>query len=462
MSRLDPAAHRIAALALVCLLGTAGLDPRSAPAQKVPDGFRAELMYSAPEVEHPSVVTCDEAGNLFIGEDPMDMRGPSTQEFDRVLMIRFDPTGGPPRKTVFCEGLSAVFGLLWHEGALYVLHAPHYSVFRDRDGDGVAEERRDLADGFGPPAGVFGFNDHIVSGIRLGMDGLVYVSVGDKGIARATGADGSQVTLEGGGVVRMRPDGTQLEVFSSGTRNHLDVAFDSLDNIFTYDNTDDGLGWWTRLTHHVETGYYGYPYDYHPHPERHLPHISEHGGGSPCGAACYRDVTWPAEYRDNAFFCEWGKGKIQRFRFERSGATFTAQIDDFMVNDGQGEEFRPQDLCFSPDGRAMYVADWNYGGWLNPAVKGRIYRVTYERGDVPAEPPRKTDAAPLAEQLAALAHPAHSERVRAQQRLVGLGRPAVAPLERLLAGSAEAPAKIHAIWALNGLADALGDYDPAA
>ncbi|HVW01353.1 MAG TPA: hypothetical protein VHB77_13465, partial [Planctomycetaceae bacterium] len=309
---LFPSLRSLSALALrcaVCLVLL--LTANSAFAQKVPAGFKAELLYKVPEIEHPSVVTCDDEGNLFVGEDPMDMRGPTTKEFDRILLIRWDKNGGEPRKTVFCENLSAVFGMVWHNHKLYVMHAPHYSVFEDTDGDGVADVRKDLADGFGPPAGVYGFNDHIVTGTRLGMDGLIYVSVGDKGVPKAIGADGSTISLEGGGVIRMRPDGTQLEVFSSGTRNHLDVAMDSLDNIFTYDNTDDGLGWWTRFTHHIPTGYYGYPYDYHPHPERHLPRISEHGGGSPVGAACYREAAWPEKFRDAAFHCEWGKQKIQ-------------------------------------------------------------------------------------------------------------------------------------------------------
>ena len=34
--------------------------------------------------------------------------------------------------------------------------------------------------------------------------------------------------------------------------------------MFTYDNTDDGLGWWSRFTHMVDGGTYGYPYDYRP------------------------------------------------------------------------------------------------------------------------------------------------------------------------------------------------------
>lgn len=165
--------------------------------QKVPEGFKAELIYRAPDIEHPSVVTCDDEGNLFVGEDPMDMRGPTTKEFDRVILIRWDKQSGQPVRTVFCQNLSAVFGLVWHAGVLYVMHAPHYSMFQDTDGDGVADVAKDLADGFGPPAGVYGFNDHIVTGTRLGLDGRVYVSVGDKGVPKATGADGSTLTLEG-------------------------------------------------------------------------------------------------------------------------------------------------------------------------------------------------------------------------------------------------------------------------
>ncbi len=446
--------------ALICgLLITVGVS--NCLGQKVPEGFKSELVFQVPDIEHPSVVTCDDQGNLFLGEDPMDMRGPSTEEFDRVLYLRWPEDGGPPTKTVFCDGLSAVFGLVWHDDALYVLHAPHYTMFRDTDGDGVADVRKDLAEGFGPPAGVFGFNDHIVTGTRLGLDGLVYVSVGDKGIQRATGADGSTITLEGGGVVRMRPDGTELEVVSSGTRNHLDVAMDTLDNIFTYDNTDDGLGWWTRFTHHIPSGYYGYPYDYHDHPERHLPRISEHGGGSPCGAACYRGAAWPERFVNNAFFCEWGKGKVQRFRVKPDGATFTAEMEDFMTNDGNGD-FRPQDLCFSPDGSTMYVADWNFGGWTRPDKRGRLYRVTYVGDDLRDVPPAEQPSDDVTAQLKQLAHPGYEYRRQAQARLGKMGQPAIKGLSKLLKSECESAAKVHAIWALNTLMDNEKGYSPAS
>ena len=67
-----------------------------------------------------------------------------------------------------------------------------------------------------------------------------------------------------GGVVRFRPDGSNWEVYTTGTRNHLDISMNAEDEIFSYDNTDDGLGWNTRFTHLVDGGFYGYPYDYRP------------------------------------------------------------------------------------------------------------------------------------------------------------------------------------------------------
>jgi putative membrane-bound dehydrogenase-like protein len=442
------------ALLLLCVLSR--LLPAVASAQKClhPD-FKVQLIYSPPDIEHPSVVTCDDEGNLYVGEDPMDMRGPTTKHIDRIILIRWDKETGKPIRTVFAENLAAVFGLIWHDGSLYVMHAPLYSVLKDTNGDGVADERKDLATGFGPPAGVYGFNDHIVTGTRLGMDGNVYVSVGDKGIPKATGADGSTISLEGGGVVRMRLDGTRLEVVTSGTRNHLDVAMDSLDNIFTYDNTDDGLGWWTRFTHHVPSGYYGYPYDYLKHPERHLPRISEHGGGSPVGAACYREGVWPAKYQDAAFHCEWGKGKIQVFFPKRQGATFEATMEDFLVKDPESkEDFRPQDLCFSPDGKHMYVADWNFGGWVNPKVCGRLWRVTYIGDQGQSQP--AIDANPFTN----LAHPNHAIRLRAQWQAAQT-RSAAQQVQAILSdANAEPSAKIHSLWVANQLAEQNVAFDP--
>ena len=96
------------------------------------------------------------------------------------------------------------------------------------------------------------------------------------------------------------PDGTGLEIFTTGTRNHLEPNLDARDNLFTYDNTDDGLGWWTRVTHHVDGGYYGYPWDYHDRTDRMLSPMADYGGGSPCGGLVYKEDAWPEKYRGRA------------------------------------------------------------------------------------------------------------------------------------------------------------------
>ncbi len=429
------------------------------PAQQVPADFKVDLVYKVPDIEHPSAVTCDDEGNLFVGEDPMDMRGPATKPIDRIVLIRWDKNGGPPVKTVFCENLSAVFGMVWHQGALYVMNAPHYTMLKDTDGDGIADVRKRLADSFGHAPGLFGRNNHVPTGMRLGLDGFVYVALGDKGLPKAVGADGSTITLEGGGVFRMRPDASQLEIVSSGIRNNMDVALDRFDNIFAFDNDDD-FGWWTRIIHHVPTGYYGYPYDYRSHRNLFLPPVGEFGSGTACGGACYREAAWPAKYQGSAFFCDWGDSKIEHYKLTKKGASFEAQVEDFMLGDGSGD-FRPIDLCFSPDGKHMYVADWNLAGGGKPEKLGRLFRVTYVGDEVPLEPRRTRDVDPLEAQIRSLGHPAHHERMRAQQRLAAFGKAAVGPVSQLLDSDARVLVKVHAIWTLNALIDELEGYDPA-
>lgn len=421
--------------------------PAFAAGPKVPEGFEARLIAEVPAVEFPCQVATAPDGTLFVAEDPMDQRGPYEAYDGRIL--RFVEGQDPTR---FAEGFRAIQGMAWHEGALLVCHMPYLTVVRDIDGDGIADAKHHLFTDLGPTDNQ-GLNDHIVSGTQLGMDGWLYISVGDKGVPGATRReDGVKVQLKGGGTLRCRPDGTELEVFSSGTRNHLEANLDAADHLFTYDNTDDGDGWWTRVTHHIYHGYYGYAYDYHDHPERFLPRMAEYGGGSPCGAVFYREDAWPERYRGIGLWAEWGKGKVQAFRFEPDGATFkVAESIDFAVPDGT-RDFRPIDLALSYDGKTLYIADWNMGGWNNKTEKvGRVWAITYTGRATAA--PRGHDTLPLGEQVKLLSHPSYNERMRAQHALVRAGESALSTITAALDGpEVPALAKRHLIWALDGLA----------
>jgi putative membrane-bound dehydrogenase-like protein len=413
---------------------------------KAPQGFEVRLIASVPAVVYPCQLAAAPDGSLFIAEDPMDQVGPYEAAHGRILRFR---DGEEPVE--FAAGFRAIFGMAWHDGSLYVCHMPFLTVIRDNDGDGKADERKDLFKDLGPTNNQ-GLNDHIVSGLQFGMDGWLYISVGDKGVPGATGSDGRPVQLMGGGILRCRPDGSGLEVYSSGTRNHLEPNLDERDNLFTYDNTDDGDGWWTRVTHHVDGGYYGYPYDYHDRPDRMLPRMSEYGGGSPCGAIFYKEDVWPEAYRGVAFWAEWGKGKVHAFRFEPQGATFkiSAAID-FAVPDSLSN-FHPIDLALSYDGRTLYVADWNMGGWGSKTEKvGRVFAITHN-GEVKTRP-RGNDKDPIPDQLAQLDHPSFNERMRAQRALIQRGQVSLGAVTAALVDpNRNVIARRHLIWALDGIA----------
>ncbi len=435
------------ALTVAALLAVAAAAQAAMP--KVPDGFRIRLVAAVPAVQFPSQVAVAPDGSLFVGEDPMDQVGPASKPIDRILLFR---EGKEP--VVFAEKLNAIFGMAWHEGALYVMNMPNLTVLRDRDGDGKADERKELFTNLGVPAGFPNdFNDHIVSGLKIGMDGFLYISVGDKGVPKATGPDGRTAQVRGGGTLRCRLDGTGLEVFSNGTRNHLEPNLDDRDNLFTYDNTDDGLGWWTRVTHHVDGGYYGYPYDYHKRTDRMLPRMAEYGGGSPCGGVFYGEDAWPEKYRGCVFWAEWGKRSVQAFRMVPDGATFKVADKIDFVTPGDVESVRPLDLALSPDGKTMYVADWSMGGWGNKNEKlGRVYAVTYD-GPAPRTRTRGKDSDPIAAQIRQLDHPSYHERRRGQAALVRQGTAALGPAIAALADpETDVVAKRHLVWVIDAIA----------
>lgn len=419
------------------------------PPPKGPADWKVEVVAKFPDIKFPSVLSFAPDGRLFIGEDPMDMEGPATKPGDRILCMH--PDG---KVTVFADGLNAVFGLQYLDGKVYVHHTPKFSVFTDDHG--VGKDRVDLIECTNPnPAP--GFNDHIPSNCRIAMDGYLYISTGDKGIYGAVGKDGNKIEIHGGGLARMRPDGTDLEVYSTGTRNHLDVAVTSEDELFTYDNTDDGHGWWTRASHMVDGGYYGYPWDYKPQRPYTLWMMADYGGGAGCASIAYNEDALPEKYRGNLFLSDWARKEVLRLDVTRTGATWKiVSTEKFLT--GGGGEFRPLGQAVSPDGMSIYICDWNYGGWMAKGKQtGRLIKATYSGGAsmaaakpawyVPAATAQPFEA-PTADLVKGLSHPSREVRLTAQRRLAD--RKATKELEDVLASGA-APAQWHAIWALDAI-----------
>src|SRR5262249_43003425 len=184
------------------------------------------------------------------------------------------------------------------------------------------------------------------------------------------------IQLFGGGVIRIRPDGSGLEVVSTGERNPLSVALSASGEIFTYGNDDDSKKWPNSLTHHIVGGHFGYPYEFLTAPNRALPIMAGSIGGAGAQAICYNEDGLPPEYQGNLFVCDWGLQTVDRVELRKAGGTFALARRTPIVTKGAVGDFRPFSLAVSADGASIWLVDWAFDSWLSPDAKtGRLYRL---------------------------------------------------------------------------------------
>ena len=125
----------------------------------------------------------------------------------------------------------------------------------------------------------------------------------------AEGTDGRKLTHRGGGVLRVRPDGTGLEIYSTGTRNILEVAISPQMDMFARDNTNDGGGWDVRMHHFTGMDNHGYPRLYKNFSDECIQPLADYGGGSGCGAV-YIDEPGFGKWGNAPFTADWGTGSL--------------------------------------------------------------------------------------------------------------------------------------------------------
>ena len=436
--------------ACLWLLSVCGSVGAATPLPEPIPGWRMELVAEPPKINHPSVVACAPDGRVFVAEDPMDISLPKADAAEgRILCIH--PDG---RITVFADKLYAVFGLQYLEGKVYVLHNPRFSVFEDDDG--IGRNRRELIQQTLAEPSALNWNDHIPANFRLGMDGFFYGASGDKGLHGAQGANGSKADLFTGGIFRIRPDGTQLEVVCDGVRNILDVAINAEDEKFTYDNTDEH-DWMGRFTHMVERGFYGYPHDFIPQRPYTLWMMEDYGAGAACGVFANTEDALPPEFQGNVFLSDFGKRQVMRVRVERAGGTYRAVSKDDLFPNPPGD-FRPVGITPGADGKSLYICDWQHRDEKAAVSVGRLFKLTWTGRDYGSAKPAwylpaatgKPFQATTGELVQGLSHPARSVRLAAQRRLSARSETkALSDLAR--DSSASALARSHAVWGLDAI-----------
>ena len=489
----------------------------------VPEGFRVELFAREPLVADPVAFDIDSEGRIFVAESHRQERGVEDNrssafwllddlaaqtvedrlayykkwsdkrkngmayysEFvDRVRMVEdTDGDGLGDRVTNispdFQEPLDGTgAGVLVDGEHLLYTCIPH--LWRMPIGkDGILREAPEsMFEGFGVRTALRGHDMH---GLVIGMDGLIYWSIGDRGYHLTTREGVVLADPKSGAVFRCRPDGTHLELFATGLRNPQELAFNEFGDLFTGDNNSDG-GDQARFVFVMHGGETGWEMNYQTleganqrgpwnqegiwhlrgaderfHPAWALPPLA-HVGSGPSGLAYAPGTMLPSEWSGRFYMCDFlGSDKhssVLAIAAVRLGAGYeVTEVKPFA------REVLATDVAFGPDGR-VYVSDWG-GGWYSKDA-GEIYAVwSPEDRDSAVSVQTRVILArgfggrAIDELIALLAHPDMRVRRGAHFELAAQGEASTA---RLLAvaqddGAAQTDplrrlSRIHAIWAL--------------
>ncbi|MBI5768300.1 MAG: c-type cytochrome [Verrucomicrobia bacterium] len=390
----------------------------------LPPGFEIQLVAAEPDLEKPFNLAFDSFGRVWVTGSKIypwpakrDALGEPIASFEKQfgdtgiafraavtvpdppergddtvrILSDFDPATGRARKsTVFADGLNIPVGILplprgqdAKGDTALVFSIPAIWRLTDTDGDGRADVREKLYDGFG-----FKDTHGMSSSYWLWFDGWVYGTHGFANASEVVDRQGRVVKLTSGNTYRFRPDGSRFEVFVNGQTNPYGLAFDARGDLYTADSHSkpvyllipggyyeginkehDGLGFAPPIT------------------------LDDHGSSAIAGIAHYSAAHFPPEFRDNLFNGNPVTRRINRTRLEWRGSTpNAARQPDFLTSDDPA--FRPVQVKLGPDG-ALWIADFynpiigHYEAPLtHPArdhAHGRIWRIVWRGldGNVP-------------------------------------------------------------------------------
>src|SRR5262245_22314790 len=318
-----------------------------------PAGFDVTLYAAPPKVNYPVAIGGGPSGEISVAVDEQGSLGRTAGGGRIRRCLDKDGDGKVDSVTVFAK-VDHPRGVVYRDGSVWVMHPPTLSVFRDDNGDGVSDRQDVLVTGLTTEMVANRGGDHTTNCVRMGIDGWLYIGVGDYGIKQAKGKDGRTIVQRGGGIVRVRPDGTELEVYCTGLRNPFDIAIDPFLNLYTRDNTNDGAGWDTRVSLLMQTAHYGYTQLFANFTDEIMPTLGTFGGGGGTGGLFVQDPRWPENYRNTLFTGDWGRSEVYRHELKPHGPTFDLKQEVFMRMP------RATGMDIDADGR-LYVASWRGG-----------------------------------------------------------------------------------------------------
>lgn len=268
------------------------------------------------------------------------------------------PAGGLTNPTIFADGLAIPLGILpWGAGdSCYALHGHDLLLLKDTDGDGKSDKREVILTGFGVQ------DSHLFPHqFTRAPGGWIWMAQGlfNNSKVKRPGSN-EEIDWPKCSMARMRPDGSEFEVTSTGPNNIWGLVMTGEGETFIQEANDYG---YPVMPFH-EYAYYpggmaGLRKSYQPE----FPPAAEFrmGGtglsGLALGEGDFRKLTPTVKPDDLCMFVANPIiSKIQTIAMHRDGPYWNLeQAADLITCDDPF--FRPVAMTNGPDG-CIYIVDW--------------------------------------------------------------------------------------------------------
>lgn len=257
------------------------------------------------------------------GKSDSEVGGKST---NTIMLYRDkDGDGVADLKSVFLTGLNQPFGMLIINNQFYVANTDGLMVYPYTTGatkiQGAGKKILDL------PAG--GYNNHWTRNLIAGLDNSkIYISVGS---GSNVGENGMDKEVRRANILAVNLDGSNEKIYAAGLRNPVGMAWNPITKeLWTAVNERDELGddlVPDYITSVKEGAFYGWPYSYfgqHVDPRREgekpelvakaiAPDYALDPHSASLGLTFYTAEAFPEKYKNGAFVGQHGSWNRSEF-----------------------------------------------------------------------------------------------------------------------------------------------------
>jgi putative membrane-bound dehydrogenase-like protein len=448
-------------------------------------GLRIELVAAEPDVIDPVAIRFDEQGRMWVVEmiDYPNGPKPGRPPLSRIRILEdTNDDGRYETSRIFADKLLFVTGLQPWKGGVIVTMAGKVAYMKETDGDGSTDINETWFTGFAEKNSQLRANHP-----TFALDNQIYIANGLRGgdvIARREEWSQNAKAISISGMdFRFDPGTGKYEAVSGN--GQFGLTFDNFGNRFVCSNRNPCKhivleDRYIRRNPHLAVRSVFHDVSPAGADSRIFPvsrfwttsTLHEGQFTAACGVTIYRGDALSGEFIGNSFTCDPTGNLVHRDVLSPLGATFTSRPGrkgvEFLAT--RDEWFRPVNLANGPDG-ALYVVDMyraviEHPQWVPDELKnrpderygddkGRIYRIVPARkkaGFSTAVGPKRLSGLFTGELVKLLEHSNSWQRETAARLIFERQDASIGKQLAGLVRKGKTPqARVHALWALDGL-----------